>query len=177
MDPGSAVTGRVLAKDAAVTMDNGTVTRADCTGSLDIEMPATAEFASAAPPGTTITGPLGAVTVTDTRSPAIADWTATASASDFRTRGGGTVSETVPVDEIGYRSGTATAQTGAGTFTPGQTGSVVVPFDIDLTPIEAFAHTGGTGDNTVTWNPVLHVNVPLENQEGDYTGTVTHSVA
>ncbi|WJK42161.1 hypothetical protein O7608_07170 [Solwaraspora sp. WMMA2056] len=47
----------------------------------------------------------------------------------------------------------------------------------DVTPVTAFSHDGGTGNNSATWNPTLDVNVPLANIAGTYTGTVTHSVA
>ncbi|MFI9644053.1 hypothetical protein ACIG87_29055 [Micromonospora sp. NPDC051925] len=50
------------------------------------------------------------------------------------------------------------------------------PLD-NTTPLTAFTHVGGTGNNTATWNPTLVVNVPLDSQAGISPGTVTHSVA
>ena len=68
--------------------------------------PATVDLGSGAP-GTTITGALGAVTVTDDRALLTASWTADASATDWTT-GGGTPAETIPAADVGYDPGTIT---------------------------------------------------------------------
>ncbi|MBF9134336.1 hypothetical protein I0C86_36215 [Plantactinospora sp. S1510] len=144
-------------------------------GTLDITVPATADLGTGSP-GAPLDGPLGAVTVTDGRASDDASWEATVTATVFQT-GGGTPPETILPSEIEYWSGPATATTGTGTFTPGQlTSAEAEPLD-SVTPVVAFTHTGGTGNNTATWNPTLVVNVPLDSQAGVYTGTVTHSVA
>ncbi|WP_433530159.1 hypothetical protein ACQPYA_28865 [Micromonospora sp. CA-263727] len=144
-------------------------------GTLDVTTPATADLGTGAP-GDTISGQLGVVTVSDTRAADDASWEATVTSTDFTT-GGATASETVPATAIDYWSGPATATTGNGTFTPGQaTAGAAEPLD-NTTGVVAFTHTGGTGNNTAAWNPTLDVNVPLANQAGTYTGTVTHSVA
>ncbi|HEY2671728.1 MAG TPA: hypothetical protein VGJ07_15330 [Rugosimonospora sp.] len=141
-------------------------------GTLDITVPAAATIGAGGAPGTTITGQLGAVTVADTRAADPADWVASVVATDFTT-GTATPAETVPATDVNYSSGAATATTGNGTFTPS---GAAVPLN-NTTPLTAFTHVGGTGNNSATWNPTLAVNVPLANVAGTYTGTVTHSVA
>jgi hypothetical protein len=144
-------------------------------GTLDITVPVAADLGATAAGGISVTGPLGNVRVIDGRAALDSTWAATVTSSSFTT-GGATASETIAATTIRYWSGPATATTGNGTFVPGQVaagnsaalGGAAVP---------AFGHTGGTGSNTATWVPTLIVNVPLINQAGIYTGTVTHSVA
>jgi hypothetical protein len=175
---GTAITlalGLAAAPAAAAPTDTTTVTFEILVGTLDIDAPATADLGSGAP-GSTVTGQLGPVTVTDSRGSADASWVATDTSTIFQT-GGGTPAETVLAGEIDCWSGPATATTGTGTFTPGQANAAAAaPLDA-VTPLTAFTHTGGTGGNTSTWNPTLIVNVPLDSIAGVYTGTVTHSVA
>ncbi|MFI7603681.1 hypothetical protein ACIBTV_00975 [Micromonospora sp. NPDC049366] len=144
-------------------------------GTLDVTAPATADLGSGGS-GTAIVGQLGDVTVADTRASDDASWTASVTATVFQT-GGGSPPETVLPEEIDYWSGPATATTGTGTFTPGQlTSGDAAPLSSG-TPLTAFGHGGGTGNNSATWNPTLVVNVPLDSIAGEYAGTVTHSVA
>ncbi|WP_326551232.1 hypothetical protein [Micromonospora sp. NBC_01813] len=167
-----------LSAAPAVAQDTGdTTTTFDVdAGTLDITVPATADLGNG-DAGTTITGQLGAVTVDDTRAAADASWEAEVEATDFETDDGGDASEIVTPGNIDYWSGAATATTGNGTFTPGQANAgAALPLS-DVTPITAFTHAGGTGNNSASWNPTLEVNVPLANVAGTYTGTVTHSVA
>jgi hypothetical protein len=177
----SVVGGGVALLVAALTAipasaDDTTVTFTVTAGVLDITVPASASLGSGAP-GTVIDGQLGAVSVTDLRASANASWTATVTATDFTT-GAGSASETTLATEVDYWSGTATATTGNGTFTPGQAAAGDrVPLNNAPTTVTAFTHSGGTGNNTATWNPTLSVRVPLDSQAGAYTGTVTHSVA
>ena len=58
-------------------------------------------------PGTTISGALGPVTLTDDRALLSASWTVEASASDFTT-GGGTPAETIPAIDVSYDPGSIT---------------------------------------------------------------------
>lgn len=147
-------------------------------GTLDIDAPAAATIGAGGPPGSTITGQLGNVAVSDTRATGDdASWEATVTSTDFTT-GTATATETVLASSIDYWSGPATVgPSGTGTFTPGQVNSAAAaPLDT-TTPLVAFTHDGGTGVNSVSFNPTLEVNVPAANQSGTYTGTVTHSVA
>jgi hypothetical protein len=166
-----AVTGFATAPASAAPTGDTSTTFDVNAGTLDITVPATATIGSGAP-GTTISGQLGAVTVSDTRATDPADWEATVTSTDFTT-GAATAAETVAATDVDYSSGPATATTGNGTFTPSLTPA---PLD-NTTPLTAFTHTGGTGVNSATWNPTLAIHVPLANVAGTYTGTVTHSVA
>ncbi len=58
-----------------------------------------------------------------------------------------------------YHSATGTPVTLSHTATPVVTGSA------------------GVGDNTATWNPTVAVSVPTGAVGGNYTGTLTQSVA
>ncbi|MEU5782428.1 hypothetical protein [Micromonospora lupini] len=175
----AAMVGFLAAPAAAAPTDTTTTTFEVLVGTLDIVAPATADLGTGAP-GSTITGQLGVVTVTDSRGSADASWVASVTATVFQT-GGGSPPETVLPSEIDYWSGPAAGAvpptTGDGTFTEGQTtAGDAQPLD-SVTPLTAFTHTGGSGGNTANWNPTLIVNVPLDSIAGVYTGTVTHSVA
>jgi hypothetical protein len=142
---------------------------------LDITAPETASLGSALP-GTTLSGTLGPVQVVDQRGAPDASWTASVVSTHFET-GGGSPSERILASNVLYWSGPGSAQSGNGTFTPGQpNASDAEPLDT-VNPIVAFTHTGGTGVNSVTWSPTLIVNIPASAIVGTYTGTVTHSVA
>ena len=75
------VAGRILAMGAAVTLDADVVTVPACTdpepaGSLSISAPGAANLGSGGSGASSLSGSLGAVTVTDTRGAAAANWTA-----------------------------------------------------------------------------------------------------
>lgn len=168
---GVALALSLVAAPAAAAPTGDTETTFDVlAGTLDIVVPATATIGTGGQPGTTISGQLGSVTVDDTRAADDASWVTTVTSTDFTT-GGGSTAETVTAADVDYASGPATATTGNGTFTPTTT-----PAPIG-TGTTAFTHSGGTGNNSATWNPTLDVHVPLANVAGTYTGTVTHSVA
>ncbi len=166
----------LMAGPAVAAPSADTVVTFDITaGTLDITAPPTASLPDGVSGGT-ITGQIGPVTVTDGRSSATPTWSVNVTSTDFTSGGGGT-GLTIPAGDVDYWSGAATATTGDGTFTPGQaTALLAVPLD-NTTPITAFSHSGGTGDNSATWNPTLIVNVPLSAIAGTYSGTVTHSFA
>ncbi|MET7748492.1 hypothetical protein [Micromonospora sp. NPDC005367] len=171
----AAAVGLLATPAAAAPTDTTDSTFEVLVGTLDVVTPATADLGTGNTGGT-ITGALGTVTVDDSRGAADASWTASVTATVFQT-GGGSPEETVLPSEIDYWSGPATATTGTGTFTPGQAAAGdAQPLD-SVTPVTAFSHAGGTGGNTAGWNPTLVVNVPLDSVAGEYTGTVTHSVA
>jgi Putative Ig domain/IPT/TIG domain len=142
-------------------------------GALAITVPASTTLPGAAPGGTT-SAALGTVTVTDTRGIAGASWTATVTGTTFVT-GGGTTPETIPLAQVSYWSGPATATTGTGTFAPGQASAAAA---VDLTtPRTAFSLTSGASITSASWNPTLSVSVPAAAVAGTYTATITHSVA
>ncbi len=142
-------------------------------GLLSITAPASTALPSA-PPGGTTSAQLGTVTVTDQRGIASASWTATVTGTTFVT-GGGTVPETIPLTQVTYWSGPATATTGNGTFTPGELAAANA---VNLTvPRTAFSLTSGSPVSSASWNPTLSVSVPAAAVAGTYTATITHSVA
>jgi hypothetical protein len=64
---------------------------------------------------------------------------------------------------------------GTGAFTSGQlTAGAAQSIDVTRT---AFTHSQGAGVTSVTWNPVVSVQLPLASVAGPYTGTLTFSVA
>jgi len=146
---------------------NTTVTFTVTVGELSMTAPTAANLGSGAP-GTTISGALGAVTVTDARALLTAAWTATAASSVFVT-GGGTGNETIPAGDVAYDPGAITT---TGTITV--TGT---PITMSAAAKPVVAGTGGVGNNTATWNPTLSVAVPPAAVGGLYTGTITQSVA
>src|SRR6185437_11550534 len=83
-----------------------TVTFAVTTGALSMSAPVAVNLGTGAP-GTTISGALGPVTVTDDRALLSASWTVTASSTGWTT-GGGTGPETIPASDVGYDPGTIT---------------------------------------------------------------------
>jgi hypothetical protein len=171
---GLEVDGRTLAINGAVTLDTDTITRSTCTspGELSISAPDTADLGSASPGGVASAN-LGPVTVTDERGLPDATWTATVVATDFVT--GGTSAHTVSNTNVFYWSGEATSTTGTGDFTSGQpTAADAQIINVGRT---AYTLTEGTGNNAATWDPIVSVHIPVTAVAGDYTGTVTFSVA
>jgi hypothetical protein len=144
-----------------------TVTFAVTSGALTMTAPASANLGSGAP-GTTITGEIGATTVTDDRALLSASWTADASATDFTT-GTATPAETIPVTDATYAPGTITT-TGGITATP-------TSITLDGEPQAVVTGTAGVGNNTASWNPTVAVAVPVQAVVGTYTGTLTQSVS
>ncbi|MGW0697885.1 hypothetical protein ACWD0A_00755 [Streptomyces sp. NPDC002867] len=88
-------------------------------GRLSISVPAAVNL-GAAFPGSSISRQLGEVRVSDTRGRRPAVWTATVSASDFTTPGGGAVRQ-ISRSQVSYWSGQATSTMGPGTRATGTT--------------------------------------------------------
>jgi hypothetical protein len=144
-----------------------TVTFAVTSGALTISVPASANLGSGAP-GSNISAPLGAVTVTDDRAALEASWTVTASSTSYTT-GGGSANETIPATDVDYAVGTITT---TGTIT-------ATPTDITMSnsPQTVVTGSSGVGNNTASWDPTITVHVPAAAVTGTYTGTITHSVS
>jgi hypothetical protein len=144
-----------------------TVTFAVTSGLLTMTAPTAASLGSGAP-GSTISGALGTVQVTDNRALLNASWTVSASSSNFTT-GTATPAETIPVGDATYAPGTVTT-----------TGTIsVTPSTITLSnsPQAVMTASSGNGDNTASWNPTESVAVPVTAVTGTYTSTLTHSVS
>ena len=171
---GLEVDGRTMAINGAVTLDTDTITRSTCAepGELSISAPETADLGSAAPGGA-VSDNLGPVTVTDERLLSDAAWTATVVATNFVTTG-------IPVRP----SPASTCPTGRGrpprppVSAPSPRANPP-PEDAQTINVErtAFTLTDGIGNNSATWDPVVSVQLPLAAVAGEYTGTVTFSVA
>jgi hypothetical protein len=162
--------------DTTVTF---TVTSA---GTLSMTAPASVNLGTGAVGGT-ITGVLSGVgpdpvpvptVVTDDRALDAASWTVTASSSDWTT-GAGLPVETIPAADVTYAPGTiATTGVITATGTDITLANAAAPPALDPTVV---AGTAGIGDNSATWNPTIAVHVPAGAVAGDYTGTLTQSVA
>jgi hypothetical protein len=144
-----------------------TVTFTVTSGALAMTAPTSSDLGSGAP-GTTISGALGTVTVTDDRALLAASWTATASSTDFTT-GAGTADETIPVADVNYNPGDIT--------TTGRITADGTAVTLSGTAQTVVAGTAGVGNNTASWDPTLAVSVPAAIVGGDYTGTLTESVS
>jgi hypothetical protein len=136
-------------------------------GALSMSAPVSVDLGSGAP-GTTISGSLGAVSVTDDWALLSASWTATAASTDWTT-GGATPTETIPATDVGYDPGSIT--------TTGVITATGTPITLSGTPAPVVTGTNGVGDNTATWNPAISVAVPASAVGGTYTGTLTQSVS
>ncbi|WP_339134439.1 hypothetical protein WJM95_32985 [Streptomyces sp. f51] len=148
---------------AAADDPSTTITYTVTSGALTMSAPVSANLGSGAP-GTTISAPIGPVTVTDDRALASASWTVTAAETDFAN--GPT---TIPATDAAYTPGSVTT---TGTIT-------ATPTAVTLSNSSQVVLTGsaGVGDNTATWNPTVAVSVPAGSVGGNYTGTLTQSVA
>ena len=115
--------------------------------------------------GTTISGQLGEVQVTDARS-AIAgsSWIASAISTAFTPSSGAAIGAA----NVGYAAGSIT-KVGTATYTANDPASLV-----GVTPV--VTATGITGDNSATWNPTITVAIPGGTAAGEYTATITHSL-
>jgi hypothetical protein len=143
-------------------------------GSLSISAPASRDLGSGSTGGGTVSAQLGTVTVTDNRGALVGTWTASVSSTDFTT-GGASANETIAKGQVTYWSGTATASSGVAVFAPGQ--AIAANAQALSVSRTAFSATAIVGNNAASWNPTVTVNVPAAAVAGDYTGTITHSVA
>jgi hypothetical protein len=146
---------------------NTTVTFTVTSGALTMTAPASTNLGSGAP-GTTVTGALGPVTVTDDRGLLTAAWTVTASSTSFTT-GGGTPAETIPAGDLGYSPGSITT-----------TGTIMVtgtPITLSNEAAPVVTGTDGVGNNTASWDPAIAVAIPAAAVSGTYVGTITQSVS
>lgn len=144
-----------------------TAAHAQLFGSLSISAPSAAALGSAPVGAPTLSGSLGPVKVTDTRTLGLG-WTATVSSTSFTGAG----LSVIPNGSVTYISGAATATTGVVTPVPGN------PLGVTLEAQKtAFSGSVGVLGGTVTWNPTIRVALPTDALAGSYTGTITHSVS
>jgi hypothetical protein len=167
------VAGRILATGGAVTLDNDVITVPGCSdpapaGSLSISVPGARNLGSAASDASSLSGSLGAVTVTDTRGLLALDWAATVSATSFTT-GDQTATETIPKSALFYAPGTATKTGTSLLLHPG--GGLLSQ------ERSAYSATLVVGNNTAVWNPTITVTLPAQVLAGPYAGVITHSAS
>ncbi len=84
---------------------------------------------------------------------------------------------TITKDRLSYWSGPSTAQTGAGSRTPGQsTAAEAAPLS---TTVTAFRGSKGpiVAATSTSWQPTLVISIPASALPGAYSCTITHSVA
>jgi hypothetical protein len=111
----------------------------------------------------TISGPLGVVTVSDQRGGATT-WTASVISTAFTPPAG----PADPASNVSYAAGTITAS------------ATVVATAIaapDLTGVSTVVTGTSTGVSSASWNPTISVVVPANFAPGVYAATITHSVA
>ncbi len=164
--------GTAASASAATTVDT-TTTFTVSGGGLAITAPATKALGTGAA-ADTIGGQMGDVTVTDSRAALGGTWTGSVSSSDF-TNTTVTGAAVIAKANLSYWSGPATASTGTAVTTPGQAnaGAAVTL----ATPRTAYSASATTGNNSTTWQPTLSLALPAQAIAGNYTGTITHSVA
>ena len=141
--------------------------------SVSIAVPANANLGSASTGTATLTAQLGSVTASGGGILGV-QVTANVVCSDFKT-GSGSAAETISKNNVFYWSGPATAFAGlVGSGTPGQ------PTSADqvscATSHQAFQGQALLLSVSVTWNPTIVIHIPATAVQGNYTGTVTHTV-
>ena len=154
---------------SAVADSGGTAATVTVTpGALTITVPATANgLASGVSSvnGSTISGSLGQVQVSDARGAAAGSgWITTVISTAFTPPAGPTIGAAA----VGYVAGTIT-KVGTATFTandPTALGGAVA----------AVTATGITGQNSATWTPTINITLLGSTAANTYTGTITHSV-
>lgn len=163
---GNTIFGRLLAITGGVIMDGNQITTA-AAGFLSISAPTdvfdlgSQRNTSA---GSTFSGVLGTVTVTDQRGSGDSGWSATVSSTDFTAPSGATI----PATDVGYNPGAITT---TGTVTTVGTLSTNLSSSVSVVTASQIS-----GNNTALWNPTLTVSVPGGAVAGTYAATITHSV-
>ncbi|GLZ30158.1 hypothetical protein Lesp02_23480 [Lentzea sp. NBRC 105346] len=174
---GTVLTAAAAVVIFAVTPANAadsTVTFATTGGVLSVSVaPAAALNTGSATPGTTISGLLGAVTVTDARGTAEGWAIGVYSTTGFTATG----SPSIPNTGITYTPGAATGTVAPGTpaITPGAAGS---PGNDRGSARTVYTYANATaGGNRVSWVPTLAVAIPSTARPGAlYSGKITYRV-
>jgi hypothetical protein len=110
----------------------------------------------------TMSGPLGVVTVSDQRG-GTTTWTASVISTAFTPPAG----PADPASNVSYAAGTITASGVVATAVAGA----------DLTGVTTVVTGASTGVSSASWNPTISVLVPANFAPGVYAATITHSVA
>jgi hypothetical protein len=153
---------------AADPTDTSTTTVTVTGGTLEISVTAVPSSLGSRPNsrnGTTISGGVGRVTVTDDRNaPAGSGWVASVVSTRFTPVSG----PAIPASRVAYKAGSITKD-GTATYTANN--------PRNLTHATAAVTASKiTGNNTATWDPTIKVSIPAGLAAGVYTATITHSV-
>ncbi|MDP9303192.1 MAG: hypothetical protein M3O92_01640 [Actinomycetota bacterium] len=111
----------------------------------------------------TISGPLGVVTVSDQRG-GPTTWTASVISTAFTPPSG----PADPASNVSYAAGTITASATVVAT------AVAAP---NLTGVSTVVTGVSTGVSSASWNPTISIVVPANFAPGEYAATITHSVA
>jgi len=163
------LTALVATVSAAIALPAGATTPAtfDLTaGGLSISAPTSSVSLgtqTVSNSSSTITGSLGTVTVSDQRGGATT-WVASVISTAFTPPSG----PADPASNVSYAAGTITAS------------ALVVPVAVaaaNLTGVSTVVTGTSTGISTASWNPTISVFVPANFAPGQYSATITSSVA
>lgn len=161
-----AGTFAALAATATLSAGATTATFTLTAGGLTISAPAgTVSLGSqvASTSSSTITGPLGVVTISDQRG-GVTTWTASVISTAFTPPSG----PADPASNVSYAAGTITAS------------ATVVAIGVpapNLTGVSPVVTGSSSGISEASWNPSISVVVPANYAPGVYSATITHSVA
>ncbi|WP_166784069.1 ice-binding family protein [Cryobacterium suzukii] len=164
---GAVVDGRVLSYAATITLAANTFTLTDNAGLLTISVPTGAGNLGTRANvvgGGTISGQLGSVKVTDSRTLSTVGWVASVTATALVAQPG----QSIPASAISYAAGTI-GRDGRATYTANAGGNLT-----DASP--AVTASGVVGYNRASWDPTITVAVPSGSSAGVYSFTITHSV-
>jgi len=170
-----ALVGAFVAATAALApaanAGDTTVTFTLTGGSLSLTAPSSAALTTSGAisvTGSSATGTLGSTEVKDERGTALHSVTVTMSSGAFSRTGGGT--SIAATNVTGY-SGLATA-TGTAVAVPTATGQALSGAGSTVLTLNSVLGAGGA-----TYNPTVGVTIPAGTQAGDYSATVTQTVA
>lgn len=149
----------------AVAADTTTTFTITAAGGLSISAPESADLGSVASGTSSVSGSLGAVTVTDQRGLILGNWSATASSTAFVHDSSADFD--IAKAQATYASGAVSGDGGGAAG--GLGGSLAAPV--------VAATRVGAGNNTATWNPTVAVALSPTEVVGTYTATITHSVS
>jgi hypothetical protein len=145
------------ATTATFTLTAGALSISAPTGSVSLG----SQLASTG--SSTITGPLGVVTVSDQRG-GVTTWTASVISTAFTPTAG----PADPASNVSYAAGAITASA---------TVTATAVAASNLTGPSTVVTGASTGISSASWNPSISVVVPANMAPGVYVATITHSVA
>lgn len=167
---GAAIAASAALAPAAHAGDT-TVTFSLTGGSLSLTAPSSATLSSSGAlsiTGSSASGTLGSTTVKDERGAALHSLTVTMSSTAFSRSGGGT---SIAASNVTGYSGVATA-TGTAVAVPTVTGQALAGSGSAILTLNSVLGAGGA-----SYNPTVSVSIPAGTEAGDYSATVTQTVA